>query len=596
MKLTKRRVTVGVISAAVVVTMTSVTTWALADTKAAPTNAGAPVRLVVGYKTNADRTAATRTLSAAGATKLDASTPATALEPLRASSVQVSSARSASMIAALRSDPNVSYVEVDQRRQASLVPNDETYQAGKQPEIDEVRAPLAWDTTTGGSTPVKIAVVDSGVNPVGDLAGGAVLAGYDFVNNDSNPADDAGHGTSVAALIAARGNNAKGMAGLCWTCQIVPVKVLDREGGGWDSDVAAGVTYAVQHGAKIINMSLGGSGSSKVLSDAVAYANTNGVLVVAAAGNKQTTKDPLTTRSYPAAYGDVVAVAATAKKSNALAPYSYRNKAGDNWVDLAAPGTVTSMDRLGNYSTDISGTSFAAPIVAGIAGLIKANNPSFTGWSLMQALQASAGKHKIGSGVNYGKIDAADALTFATDTTAPKATGTLPAQNALVRGTVTVTPAGISDNWSGIRNVNLYVNGVFKGYANKAPFGVPLATGAYNGATKVQLRIWDKAGNTVSPSERTLVVDNVPPSVKITSAPKSGSKISGTVTVKFAVSDAKGIKVTQLLINGKVSQQRSTTTPFTFSAGSVSNGVTVQVRAYDKTGNSALSAKYTYKK
>ncbi|MEV4346055.1 S8 family serine peptidase [Actinoplanes sp. NPDC049596] len=597
MKLTKRRVAVGSISTAVVLAMTSVTTWALADTKPSTPQSTSPVRLIVGYKDGANRTAAANTLSAAGANKLDAATDAKALEELHAAAVQVPGARSAATIAALRSDPNVAYVEVDQQRKASLVPNDEAYRQGEQPEIDEVRAPQAWDSTTGGSSPIKIAVVDTGVNGVGDLSG-AVLGGYDFVNKDTSPADDAGHGTAVAALIAARGNNTNGMAGLCWTCRIIPVKVLDSQGSGWDSDVAAGITYAVKQGAKIINLSLGGPGASKVLSDAVAYANTAGVLVVAAAGNKSYPTDPLTTKSYPAAYTDVVAVAATAQRSTTLASYSYRNKSGDGWVDLAAPGTVTSMDRFGNYETGLNGTSFAAPIVSGIAGLIKAKNPNFTGWSLMQALQRSAAKHPLPAKgvVNYGKIDAKDALTFATDTTAASLSTISPPQNALVRGTTTITPVGIGDNWSGIRNVNLYVNGVAKGVATKAPFGVPWATNAYNGATKVELRIWDKAGNQRIVSGRVLIVDNVKPVVKITSAPKSGSKISGNITVKFAVSDNRGVKVTQLLINGKVSQQRSTTTPFTIKATSVPNNGSVQLRTYDKAGNVQLSAKYTYKR
>ncbi|GAA0500788.1 hypothetical protein Ade02nite_27320 [Paractinoplanes deccanensis] len=598
MRLTKRRLAVGATSAAVVVAMTSATTWALAGTESAPAQPGKPVRLVVGYKDGANRAPAAQTLAAAGAAKLSAAaaTGEAALGQLNALAVQVPAARSASAIAALRSDPNVAYVEVDQQRRATLAPNDPGYTSGRQPELGEVRVPLAWDTTTGGASPVKIAVVDTGVNATADLSG-ALLPGHDFVNNDSSAADDAGHGSQVAAIIAARGNNGKGIAGVCWTCKIIPVKVLDSQGSGYDSDVAAGIIWAVKQGAKVINLSLGGPASSKVLADAVAYANTNSVLVVAAAGNKSYAGDPLTNRSYPAAYTDVVAVAATAYRSNAIASYSYRNWSGDKWIDVAAPGTVAKLDRNGNLTTStINGTSFAAPIVAGIAGLVKAKNPGFSGWSLMSALQSAAAKHKIGSVVTYGKIDAKDALTFATDRTPPKSTGIGPAQNALVRATTTIVPGGISDNWSGIRLVQLYVNGVYKGYAAKAPWGVPFKTNAYNGATKVQLKIFDKAGNTFSPSVRTLIVDNVAPVVKITSAPKSGSKISGTVTVKFTRSDARGIKVVQLLINGKVSQVRSTTTPFTFKASSVPNNTTVQLRAYDKAGNSALSAKYTYKK
>nr|BFE76557.1 hypothetical protein GCM10020092_098580 [Actinoplanes digitatis] len=111
----------------------------------------------------------------------------------------------------------------------------------------------------------------------------AVLPGYNYVDNNTKAADDNGHGTMVASLIAARGDDAAGMAGACWGCSILPVKVLDSEGGGWDSDIAKGIVWATNNGAKIINMSLGGEDYAQVLADAVAYANLKGVLVVAAA-------------------------------------------------------------------------------------------------------------------------------------------------------------------------------------------------------------------------------------------------------------------------------------------------------------------------
>jgi len=600
MKLNRRRITVGLISTAVVVAMTSVTTWALAaDDKAALTATNQPVRLVIGYKAGADRTAATRTLSAAGA-RLTAAGPAqTALSEIRASRVTVSPGRRASMMAALRSDPNVAYVEQDVRTQAfDLVPNDPTF--SKQNEMYTVRAPQAWSTTTGGPSAVTVAVIDTGVAAVGDLAG-ATVAGYDFVNNDSNAADDRGHGTSVAALIAARGNNTRGMAGVCWTCKIMPVKVLDAKGSGYDSDVAQGIIWAVQHGAKILNLSLGGSNSSKVLADAVAYANMNSVLVVAAAGNAGNTKV-----QFPAAYPDVLTVAATNRcPSYATTPacttdtatrssYSSYNAAGAAWVDVAAPGKVMTMDRSGNYNTGVEGTSFAAPIVSGAAALVKAKNPSYTGWSLASSIYTAATKRKLtNGGVNYGLIDIPASLNVPTDRTPPTASGIIPATGSIKRGTFAVSPVNLKDDRSGIKATSLWVNGTFRAASRNAPFGISYNFSSFKGATKVELRIFDKAGN-YKIITNTLTIDNTLPATKITSAPKNKSKVKGQVTIKYTGSDQYGMSKYQLLLNGKVAQTHTSTTPFVFAATAAPKSFTVQVRGYDKAGNSRLSTKFSY--
>ena len=602
MKLTPRRVTVGLISTAVVVTMTGVTTWALAaDETVKSSSSAAPVRLIVGYKAGADRAPATGTLSAAGARHLDTGTAREALAALNATTVQVPASLSAKTIATLKSDPNVAYVERDVELKAFAAPNDPIYAADLQPELDQVKLPAAWDTTTGGTT---VAVIDTGVNAVGDLAGQTV-AGYDFVNNDDKPADDGKHGTTVAALIAAKTNNNVGMAGVCWTCKIMPVKVLNAAGVGSTSDVAEGIIWAVRNKARIINLSLGGP-PSKTLQDAVAYANMNGALVVAAAGNRDSASDPGTSFQYPGAYPDVLTVAATPRcpqfgsnptctaGTNTLANFSYRNGSGDSWVDVAAPGTVYSMDSRGNYSSGNSGTSFAAPIVSGIAALIKSKNPTWSGWSIASNIYTAAAQRRI-AGVNYGKVDAAAALALGpADTVKPTASGISPAQNAFVRGTVAVKPVGLKDNRSGIRAVALYVNGVAKGSSRNAPFGINFNSAAYKGATKLQLRAFDRASNFVI-LDRTVIVDNAKPAVRITSAPRSGSKISGKVTVKFTAAEVgSGIKQYQLLINGKVAQTRTSITPFVFSATAVPKASTVQIRAYDKAGNSGLSAKYSY--
>lgn len=586
MKFTKRQATVGLISAGVVVTMTGVSTWALAEERGKPGASTQSVQLIVGYKDAAGAASAAAKLAAAGARRTASGTGEQVLSAINATTIEVPSARRAAMVALLKNDPTVAYVETDVVSRAyDLTPNDPHFP--RQVEMRDVSAPAAWDTTTG-SAAVKIAVIDTGVNAVGDLAG-AVTAGYDFANNDSSAADDAGHGTAVAGLIAARGNNGTGMAGVCWGCQIIPVKALDAFGDGYNSDIAQGVVWAVQQGAKVVNLSLGSPYPSKVLSDAVAYANMNGVLVVAAAGNHTGT-----VRQYPAAYADVVAVAATNRGSLGLTSWSARNATGDRWVDVAAPGVVNSVSRTGGITGTIEGTSFAAPIVAGIAGLVKSQRPTYTGWSLMNAVQRSATYKKV-QGTNYGRVDARIALLVGTESVAPTSSGISPSQGAWVKGTVAVKANNLRDNSSGIRNVVLYADGAYKGYSRTAPFTVNYNSAGRNGPVKLQMRIYDKAGN-LRTLNRTVNADNVAPAVRITKAPKNNSRVSGTVKVSFTGSDRNGIRLYQLIVDGAVRQSRTAaTTPFTFNGSAYGSSMTMQVRAYDRAGNAKLSTKYTYR-
>jgi subtilisin family serine protease len=171
-------------------------------------------------------------------------------------------------------------------RADAVVPNDPKW--SDQGELRQITVPDAWSLTTGAA--VTVAVIDGGVDAFGDLTG-AVLDGRDFVDNDPIANDENGHGTAVASLIAARGNNGAGIAG---TCRILPVKVLGPEGDGSIATTAAGIVYAADRGAKIINASLGTSQNLTVLRDAVAYAQGRGSLVVASAGNDavRTTRRP----------------------------------------------------------------------------------------------------------------------------------------------------------------------------------------------------------------------------------------------------------------------------------------------------------------
>ncbi len=290
-----------------------------------------------------------------------------------------------SFIKALSDDPNVDWAEPDYLAYpAATTPNDPKFP--DQWGLTQIEAPEAWDLTTGAAT-VSIAIIDSGIefthpdlsgqiwiNP-GEIAGNGIdddnnghvddIHGWDFVNSDNDPSDDHGHGTQVAGIAAAATNNSLGIAGVCWNCTIMPVKVMQASGVANYSDIAAGVIYAAKKGAKVINISLGGYSDSSTLQAAIQTAvNTYGAVVVAGAGN-----DNLETPFYPAAYDEVLAVGGT-DRTDAKAGLSNYGA----WVDVSAPALDITTTFLGGDYGPVNGTSFASPFVAGLAGLLRSQN------------------------------------------------------------------------------------------------------------------------------------------------------------------------------------------------------------------------------
>jgi subtilisin family serine protease len=255
--------------------------------------------------------------------------------------------------------------------------------------------PAAWDVTTG-SEEVSIAIVDSGVQATHPDLAGAVDPGYDFVDRDTDADDVVGHGTAVAGIAAARANNGLGAAGACWTCRILPLRVLGPEGFARLATMALAIDDAVARGAAVVNVSLYGETRNGALEASIRRARAAGVVVVAAAGNEGTTKP-----EYPAAYPDVLGVAAT-DESGGLAVYSSR---GD-WVKLAAPGCTPTTQLGGGFGAGC-GTSGAAPVVAGIVGLMRAQAPFASVTQIEAALDDAA--TPLG-GVRYGRVDALGAL------------------------------------------------------------------------------------------------------------------------------------------------------------------------------------------
>src|SRR5919108_6235591 len=244
--------------------------------------------------------------------------------------VEVPPSRTRAALASLGSEPSVQSVERDVMLEAlDTIPNDPLWSTQWGSRL--VGTPRAWDASTGAAG-VVIAVLDTGADsPHPDLRG-AIVPGYDFVSDDADASDDHGHGTSVAGVIAARTNNTEGQSGVCWGCSLLPAKVLDSSGSGKTSTIAVGIVWAVDHGARVLNMSFGGPAPTGALQAAVQYAASRGAVLVAAAGNSG-----VDTPFYPAAYPDVIGVAAT---TDADVRYSWSNFG--SWVQVAAPGCNTA--------------------------------------------------------------------------------------------------------------------------------------------------------------------------------------------------------------------------------------------------------------
>jgi parallel beta-helix repeat protein len=299
------------------------------------------------------------------------------------------------------------YIEPNIRYQISYVPNDPEWP--KQWGPAKIEAEYAWNITIGNPS-VLVAVVDTGIDRSHpDLAANYVPLGYDWINNEPNPVDDNGHGTHVAGIIAAVINNGIGIAGLAQV-RIMAEKVMDASGSGSTSDVAHGIVHAVDQGAKIINLSLGSNVRSELLHEAVKYAHDHGALVVAAAGN-----DATNAKSYPAAYDEVVAVAATDQHDREA---SFSNW-GD-WIKLSAPGvgiystmptyhvTLNDYGYAMNYDY-LSGTSMACPCAVGVAALIWSEFPNMTRdqvWAQLQCCADDLGAPGFDVYYGYGRINA----------------------------------------------------------------------------------------------------------------------------------------------------------------------------------------------
>lgn len=326
------------------------------------------------------------------------------------------------LLAKIRSNPKVEAAEpLMTVRMSGFVPNDPMY--AQQWNLKAINMEAAWEVSKGKG--VVVAVLDTGIawenhddfTIVPDLEGQKFAGGWDFVNDDEHANDDHGHGTHVAGTIAQATNNGEGVAGVAFEATLMAVKVLDHFGSGNTADIADAIHWAADHGAKVINMSLGGGGRSAVMEQAVEYARAKGVVVVCAAGNSGRG-----TVEYPAAYPGSFAVAAvgpTGKK----APYSSWGKE----LDIAAPGgdksqgeaagvvqnTIDPQDVSHSVYASYQGTSMATPHVAGVAALLfaaGAKNPDQVEKAIILGASPAPGMKGWSDQYGHGLLNAKGAL------------------------------------------------------------------------------------------------------------------------------------------------------------------------------------------
>jgi thermitase len=438
---------------------------------------------------------------------------------LRITHLKVSHEEEQAVFDELKRSSAVEFVEFDSLVTTQFAPND-TYYATAYPSSHNgniaqwgpsaVSAPAAWDITQGDPSTV-IAIVDTGVDDTHPDLAEKIVGEYSLTGKVK---DGFGHGTHCAGIAAASTNNSTGVAGMCPNCKILSVKVLDDNGSGYMSDVADGITYAADHGASVISLSLGGSARSETLRAALDYAVNHNALPVCAMGNSSATS-----AAEPAYWGSCLSVVAADSNGNKASFSNYGIRA-----DVSAPG-VGILSTLPTYSSylsnhgykpnydALSGTSMATPMVAGTAGLVRSRNPGLTPTQIKGIIMATAGDGKSWSPeLGFGLVNARLAVEAAlhTDFTPPIVNLVSPQQGATVSKLVTIQAAPTDNTLvhhidlirDGTRFIPPLVGvtttiGTGKNAVTTQPWTIPWSsTLLFNGLVNISAIATDSFGNT----------------------------------------------------------------------------------------------------
>ena len=498
--------------------------------------------------------------------------------------------------------PLVEFVELNYLAHGGLIPNDPNYP--DQWHHLKISDPQGWDISVGTTT-IPIAVIDSGVNPTHPDLSSKLLLGWSFLTNTSDTHDVLGHGTAVAGTAAALTNNSIGVAGVAWQNPIVPLVVLNSSNFATYSNIAKAVTYAADHGIRVLNISIGGSSYSSTLQDAINYAWGKGAIVFASAMNNN-----WDTPVYPAAMNNVVAVAAT-DQNDAKASFSNYG----NWIDVAAPGVdIFTTNNSGSYGYR-KGTSFASPMAAALAALTLSVNPSLTNSQIVDIIEKNTddlGNAGFDTIFGWGRINIYKTLTaagvpLATDTTYPTTAITFPADGSTVSGIVTVSASASDD--VGVSSVELWKDNALFAKTPFSPYSFSWdTTKDTNGSHTLVSKAYDAAGNigtsspiTVSVNNPKVISDITPPTVTITNPADNSTLPSVYVIISVSASDNVGVKKIGISFDNILKKTCQSTTNITscghaiLTSGVSTGAHTIGASATDAAGNTA-TASITVKK
>ena len=495
----------------------------------------------------------------------------------------------------LKHNPHFKFAELDQRVEVSATTNDPML--GSEWHINKIGAATAWDSVQG--TGVTIAILDSGMDAAHpDLAGNAV-AGYNSYDNNTNTADVCGHGTKAAGSAAAAANNAVGVAGVANKARIMPVRIAYNNSGScyaYFSTMASGVTWAADHGARVVNISYANVPTSSAVQSAANYLKGKGGLLFVSAGNYNRDEGFTPTDT-------MIAVSATDSYDNRASFSSY-----GAFVSLSAPGAGIYTTVMGGGYGAVNGTSFASPVAAAVAALVMSANPSLSADQVKNILFTTAvdlGTAGRDIYFGYGRVNAAAAVAAAKsmpapDTTAPTVAIANPVGGSTVSGLVSIG-VNAADN-VGVARVDLKVNGTVVASDVAGPYAFSWdSSSVANGMNNLVAIAYDAAGNVASSSTVAVNVANAAPAIVAdTTAPvlaianPTSGMVSGTVNVTLNASDnsgAAGINMS-LYIDGQLKASGAgSSLAYSWNTRKVASGThTIQAVAKDAAGNTTTTS------
>ena len=495
---------------------------------------------------------------------------------------------------ALSHNPNIEFAELDiLHKREETIPNDTYY--GSAWHLPKVNAAGAWDMSKGNN--VTVAVLDTGVDANHPDLKANMLPGFNTVDNSTNSSDLAGHGTKVAGVIGAIGNNGIGVAGLAWNVKILPVRVSNEtSGSAYTSDLAQAVTWAADNGADVANASYAMAGSG-TMESAASYLRSKGGVITISAGNNGNYY------SIPDS-ANMIMVSATASNDSKASWSTY----GD-FVDVAAPGvSIWSTTKGGGYGA-VSGTSFSAPLTAGILALMKSANPNLSPDELENILENTAvdlGATGFDTSFGHGRVDANQAVLSAissgdgsgstgggdtggttTDTTAP--TVSLSNPGSTVAGTITLTASGSDDVQ--LDKLEIFAGNQLLGSTSNGTLNVSWdSTTVADGDVILKAISTDSSSNTRTTTRTVSVVNQVlndftPPSLAI-SGISEGQTISSNTSVSIIASDNVALSTVNCYVNGALVASSNTSLSCNLNVKKLKSGNhTISANATDKAGN-----------